>query len=83
MHQSTSLFWQSDGPQPHLLNIHFFKMVEIAGVRIYLDFDLDESYTPTKIAFLAGTGYADLQEWCVMSFEQPRGWVDVDFGYVQ
>ncbi|KAF2104363.1 galactose-binding like protein, partial [Rhizodiscina lignyota] len=76
---STSLFWQSDGPQPHHLNIHFFKLVEIAGIRIYLDFDLDESYTPTKIAFLAGTGYNDLQEWCVMQFEQPRGWMDVDF----
>ena len=24
---STSQFWQSDGPQPHLLNIHFFKLV--------------------------------------------------------
>lgn len=79
---STALYWQSDGPQPHLLNIHFFKLVEIAGIRIYLDFDLDESYTPTKIAFLAGTGYNDLQEWCVMAFEQPRGWVDVDFSGV-
>ena len=57
-------------------------MVEIAGIRIYLDFDLDESYTPTKIAFLAGTGYNDLQEWCVMQFEQPRGWLDVDFSGV-
>jgi len=48
-------------------------------MRIYLDFDLDESYTPTKIAFLAGTGYNDLQEFSVMSFEQPRGWIEVDF----
>ena len=76
---STSLFWQSDGPQPHHLNIHFFKLVEIVGVRIYLDFDLDESYTPTMIRFLAGTGYNDLQEFSTMRFESPRGWMEVDF----
>jgi anaphase-promoting complex subunit 10 len=76
---NTQLFWQSDGPQPHHLNIHFFKMVSIVGMRIYLDFELDESYTPTLIRFAAGTGYADLQEFSVMRFEQPRGWLDVDF----
>lgn len=48
-------------------------------MRVYLDFDLDESYTPTKIAFLAGTGYNDLQEFSVMQCEQPQGWVEVDF----
>jgi len=49
------------------------------GMRIYLDFELDESYTPTLIRFAAGTGYADLQEFSVMRFEKPRGWLDVDF----
>ncbi|KAJ9638320.1 hypothetical protein H2199_007007 [Coniosporium tulheliwenetii] len=53
---STALFWQSDGPQPHYLNIHFFKLVEIVGLRLFLDFEQDESYTPTRIAFLAGSG---------------------------
>ncbi|KAI0583203.1 anaphase-promoting complex subunit 10 [Pyrenophora tritici-repentis] len=62
-HPSTNLFWQSDGPQPHYLNIHFFKLVRIVGLRLYLDFEQDESYTPTKIIFLAGSGMNDLQEW--------------------
>jgi anaphase-promoting complex subunit 10 len=75
----TSLFWQSDGPQPHLLSIHFFKLVSIVHMRIYLDFESDESYTPTKIQFLAGMGVHDLQEFAEMSFEQPTGWIDVDF----
>lgn len=48
----TNHFWQSDGPQPHLLSIHFFKLVSIVHIRIYLDFAADESYTPTKIQFL-------------------------------
>jgi anaphase-promoting complex subunit 10 len=75
-------FWQSDGPQPHLLNIHFFKQVSIVAMRLYLDFEADESYTPTRIQFLAGTGYNDLQEWAEMKLEQPKGWIDVDFADV-
>lgn len=76
---STALFWQSDGPQPHYLNIHFFKLVEIVGLRLFLDFEQDESYTPTRIAFLAGSGGNDLVQWAEMRFEEPRGWIDVDF----
>lgn len=75
----TNLYWQSDGPQPHLLSIHFFKLVSIVHMRVYLDFASDESYTPTKIQFLAGMGVHDIQEFAEMSFEQPTGWIDVDF----
>ncbi|KAF2265166.1 galactose-binding like protein [Lojkania enalia] len=79
---STNLFWQSDGPQPHWLNIHFFKLVRIVGLRLYLDFNLDESYTPTRIVFLAGSGGNDLVEWGEMRLEQPRGWIWADFSGV-
>lgn len=51
-------------------------------MRIFLDFDNDESYTPTKMQFLAGTGVHDVQEFCEMTFEQPKGWIDVDFSQV-
>ncbi|KAK6592020.1 anaphase-promoting complex subunit 10 [Botrytis cinerea] len=44
----TNLFWQSDGPQPHYLNIHFAKFAKIRAIRIFLDFEADESYTPTR-----------------------------------
>ena len=77
-----SLFWQSDGPQPHLLSIHFFKLVSIVHIRIFLDFERDESYTPTKIQFLAGMGVHDIQEFAEMSFDSPTGWIDVDFSNV-
>ncbi|RPB23359.1 APC10-domain-containing protein [Terfezia boudieri ATCC MYA-4762] len=76
----TSLFWQSDGPQPHTINIHFAKRVLIKLIRIYLDYKSDESYTPTKLAVMSGTGYHDLQEVCVMVLEEPLGWVEVDLG---
>lgn len=75
-------FWQSDGPQPHYLTIHFFKLVSIVHMRLFLNFDHDESYTPTKIQFWAGMGTHDLQEFAEMSFEHPKGWISVDFDKV-
>lgn len=51
-------------------------------MRIFLDFQADESYTPTKIQFLAGMGVHDIQEFAEMTFEQPSGWIDVDFSRV-
>jgi len=78
----TSQFWQSDGPQPHYLTLHFFRLVSIVHVRIFLDFEVDESYTPTKMQFWAGMGVHDMQQFAEMSFEQPKGWIDVDFSKV-
>ncbi|KAL4913492.1 galactose-binding domain-like protein [Aspergillus aurantiobrunneus] len=70
-------YWQSDGPQPHTLSLHFFKLVAVVKIRVYLDFSLDESYTPTKIVFLAGMGGNDLVEFATWEGEGPCGWVDV------
>jgi len=81
-HPSPLHFWQSDGPQPHLLNVHFFKLVEIVRIRVHLDFELDESYTPTKMVFLAGMGAYDLTEFGTWEGEGPRGWVEVELGGV-
>jgi len=75
-------FWQSDGPQPHLLSIHFFKLVSIVSIQILLNFQDDESYTPTKIQFLAGMGVHDIQDFAEMTLDQPNGWHDVDFSGV-
>ncbi|CAG8980741.1 hypothetical protein HYALB_00013691 [Hymenoscyphus albidus] len=80
--EDTNLFWQSDGPQPHHLNIHFSRMVSIASIRLYLDFKDDESYTPTKITLLAGTGYHDLLPFSSLEFEKPSGWIDVPLDHV-
>ena len=81
LNPSTTQFWQSDGPQPHLLNVHFFKLVTIARLRVYLDLELDESYTPTRMLFLAGHSEYDIvefAEWRVSNaLEGPRGWEDI------
>ncbi|KAI9646643.1 hypothetical protein NHQ30_004639 [Ciborinia camelliae] len=78
----TNLFWQSDGPQPHYLNIHFAKFAKIRAIRIFLDFEADESYTPTRIQLLGGTGYHDLIPFSDLSFVQPKGWIDVNLDHV-
>ncbi|KAG9233802.1 anaphase-promoting complex, subunit 10-domain-containing protein, partial [Amylocarpus encephaloides] len=78
----TNLFWQSDGPQPHHLNIHFIKFVSIRAIRIFLDFTSDESYTPTRITLLGGTGYHNLIPFASLEFEKPMGWIDVPLDHV-
>lgn len=70
-------FWQSDGPQPHYIDIHFSKRVSVERISIYLDFLLDESYTPSKFQILSGTGYHTLQEVVAVELSEPRGWCHV------
>jgi len=70
-------YWQSDGPQPHLINIQFNKKTAIEEVRIFTDHKLDESYTPCKISVRAGTNYHDLQEIKLLELEEPSGWLKV------
>jgi hypothetical protein len=91
-HPSPTHFWQSDGPQPHTLTLHFFKLVAIVKMRIYLDYELDESYTPTKIKFYGGMSEGGLVEFGsweapemgdpetgepTSSIDSVRGWIDV------
>lgn len=52
---------RSDGAQPHLVNIQFQKKVKLQLVVLYVDFKLDESYTPSKISIRAGDGFHNLK----------------------
>jgi len=70
-------YWQSDGPQPHYIDIHFSKRVSVERLSIYTDFGLDESYTPSKIQILSGTGYQSLQEVVTVDLHEPVGWCHV------
>lgn len=68
---------RSDGPQPHRLNIHFIKRVEIRALRLYLDYELDESYTPTKLEITAGFSPNMTIPYTTMELSTPKGWIDV------
>lgn len=74
---STDTYWQSDGPQPHLVNIQFHKKMRIQELAIYTDYKLDESYTPSKISVRAGTNFHDLQQIKVEELLEPSGWITI------
>ncbi|XP_072995762.1 anaphase-promoting complex subunit 10 [Typha latifolia] len=70
-------YWQSDGAQPHLVNIQFQKKVKLQLVVLYVDFKLDESYTPSKISVRAGDGFHNLKEIKTVELVKPVGWVHI------
>ena len=69
--------FRSEGTRPHHINIHFPHLVSIHSIRLYLDFEADGSFTPTRIFCLAGTGYHDLIPFSELDMRRPKGWVDV------
>ena len=77
-HPSLESFWQSDGPQPHTLTIHFARRVKIAYMRFYVNHEQDESYTPTKVQIWAGTGYHDLLLLTELNLVNAKGWLPID-----
>ncbi|KAK4683908.1 anaphase-promoting complex subunit 10, partial [Tremellales sp. Uapishka_1] len=70
-------FWQSEGPQPHIIDLSFPKRVMISSISLQTSHPRDDSYTPSKIAIKAGTGLHDLQEVRSMEFEKPNGWIPI------
>ncbi|GAA6023943.1 hypothetical protein JCM11491_000298 [Sporobolomyces phaffii] len=70
----TDTFWQSEGSQPHLINVQFSKKQSIAEVWIYVDIRVDDSYTPHKISIRAGTFHGDLHEVKWVELQQAKGW---------
>ncbi|CEP01459.1 Anaphase-promoting complex subunit 10 [Plasmodiophora brassicae] len=70
-------FWQSDGVQPHLVNIQFQKKMRIKEIQIYVDEKLDESYTPQRISIRCGTTFHDLHEVQLLELQNPSGWVSI------
>lgn len=92
---SHGAYWQSDGTtQPHWIQIHFSKRVAVSHVAIYLDYQLDESYTPKQIRVLYGVTTQDMlpalyppnttietQEpkgWCIIPLSSPPDPLDFD-----
>ena len=70
-------YWQSDGGQPHLINVIFNKKVSLMEVAFYLDYNLDESYTPKRMSVRAGNTAHDLEEVRAVDLNEPMGWVSI------
>ena len=77
---SLETFWQSDGVAPHMVFVQFLRRTSVAEVCIYVDFKIDESYTPRKLALRAGTTHHDLEEVRVLELDRPSGWVRIPVG---
>lgn len=71
---SVETYWQSDGGQPHSIQIVFSRRVAVSHVCLYLDFNLDESYTPKKVCIDAGMTLQDLQTLSIVELSEPVGW---------
>eukprot|EP00668_Euglena_longa_P015381 GGOE01019456.1.p1 GENE.GGOE01019456.1~~GGOE01019456.1.p1 ORF type:complete len:170 (+),score=23.59 GGOE01019456.1:35-544(+) len=70
-------FWQSDGAQPHLIDIQFHKVMRISEVAMYLDYTTDESYTPKKYSIRFGYSHHDLREYHSQELDEPKGWIRI------
>lgn len=55
----------------------FVKCVEVRALRFHIDYHQDESYTPTKINWYAGTSEHDLLHFATSTLVNPAGWTDV------
>ncbi|KAI3954932.1 hypothetical protein MKW92_039295 [Papaver armeniacum] len=55
-------YWQSDGAQPHLVNIQFQKKVKL-------------QFTPSKVSIRAGDGFHNLKEIKTVELVKPVGWM--------
>ncbi|KAF9192858.1 Anaphase-promoting complex subunit 10 [Haplosporangium sp. Z 767] len=71
-------YWQSDGPQPHLVNMQFEKKTPVQQVSFYNDYRQDESYTPLKVSIRGGTTHNDLKELACVDVEEITGWVNIN-----
>jgi anaphase-promoting complex subunit 10 len=72
---NTNTYWQSDGPQPHCVNIQFPKKMSVLRLEVYCDLKLDESYTPAQISVRCGSHAHDLREVKQFAITEASGWI--------
>jgi anaphase-promoting complex subunit 10 len=76
--EKTDDFWQSDGPQPHFINIQFRKRTTVISISLYIDFKQDESYAPKIVSIRGGTSFDNLHELLKKDLHEPNGWITLD-----
>lgn len=59
------------------MTMKFTRQVEIRALRFFVDYTQDESYTPTKILWLAGTSEHNLIQFASSTLHNPVGWQEV------
>jgi len=74
---SCDTYWQSDGSHPHFINIQFARRAAISCLSLYMDYALDESYTPKKLCIRAGMTHHDLADIRSLELHEPQGWITI------
>lgn len=59
------------------MTMKFTRQVEIRALRFFVDYTQDESYTPTKILWHAGTSEHSLIQFASSTLHNPVGWQEV------
>lgn len=72
-------FWQSDGAQPHLIDVYFSRMMSIALIALYFSISSDESYTPKVFKLYVGTSPNDAVYYKSYHIDHLDGWVGLTF----
>ena len=72
-----STFWQSDDIQPHFILIQYLKKTRISEVWLYLDYKIDESYTPSKISIRIENSFNEMVDIRTIEYEEPIGWFPI------
>lgn len=67
-------FWQSDGPQPHIIRFQFPHRQYISKLSVYIDYKQDESYSPKVISIRGGT--LEMIEITRSEINVEVGWMD-------
>ncbi|SMN18044.1 similar to Saccharomyces cerevisiae YGL240W DOC1 Processivity factor required for the ubiquitination activity of the anaphase promoting complex (APC) [Maudiozyma saulgeensis] len=72
-------FWQSDGGQPHTIDIYFSRRTDIILLALYFSLASDESYTPKLFKLYVGHSPSDAVFYKSYHIEHLDGWVGLTF----
>ncbi len=75
--ENVNTFWQSDGQQPHFINVQFLRKMRINEIWLYLDYKTDESYTPSRVSVRIENSFNEMVEIKLVDFEEPVGWFKI------
>lgn len=69
---------------PHSITIQFSKKISLERISLFTNYNLDESYTPSKIKIMAGSSDGwDLSDVCTVDLNKPVGWSHIIFNGIR
>lgn len=74
---SENSYWQSNGTLPHVIDISFPQIVLISKISMFVDYNKDDSYTPSSAILLLGFDTSDLIQSGFAKFNKHTGWIHI------